>query len=191
MRKIPIPKHYVFPIRWEKDEQKKTHSSYSSSSDLGSQWSQRIWNPSPSETESHKWEMAIRAAFFLCIFRALGANLRYFQGGHLLPETTWVHLRWWEQLVRTDMFHHTHNLLVAAPPNDATPKVSSFKGQAKIGCVFSFSLLGDYVEGRKSELAPSPAIIVTLTREEDTLITRGGGGSRDNTHTSAAANRKC
>lgn len=66
------------------------------------------------------------------------------------------------------------------------------KGQAKIGCIFfSFSLLGDYVEGRKSELSPSPAIIVTLTREEDTLITRGGGGSGDNTHTSAAANRKC
>lgn len=85
------------------------------------------------------------------------------------------------------MFHHTYNLLVAAPPNDAMPK-----GTSKDWLFFfSFSLLGDYVEGRKSELSPSPTIIVTLTREEDTLITRGGSGSGDNTHTSAAANRKC
>lgn len=47
--------------------------------------------------------------------------------------------------------------------------------------VFSFSLLGGYVKGRQSELAPTPTIIVTLARQGDTPLTPGGGGGGDNT----------
>lgn len=99
-----------------------------------------------------------------CVYSELrGQTWGTFCAPTMLQTTTWAHLRWQEHqqscLTTVTIWQH----LI---PTAQRLKCLHSRDEQRLA-VFSFPLLGGYIKGRQSELAPTPTITVTLARQGD------------------------